>query len=193
MKFPTLLISATLLCTASSLVTAGVLQQEPASTAEQDQARLGTPGQQHERLTALCGQWSNEYKLRWGPDQPWMEVEGTSEIQSLLGGRYIMETIEFSMMGMTVEGVNLYGYDNREEEWLHIWLDSSSTWPILSRGTEQEDGSIDFGGMMIDAAGVRPFRMVLKEEAEGERTIDMFDTIPPHGEIQVMTVHSTRD
>ena len=154
--------------------------------------RLGMPGEHHEQLKSTVGTWDNAYKMRMAPEAPWMETTGTTTRTELLGGRYVMEEVEMSVMGMPMNGISIYGYDNNKEEWINLWMDSMSTWPIESRGQTLEDGTIEMKGTMIDVAGERPFRMVIKPQGADERTVEMYDTIPPHGEVMVMEIHSTR-
>jgi len=62
----------------------------------------------------------------------------------------------------------------------------------VSRGTKSADGSIDLKGTMVDVAGERPFRMVVRHKSDDLVEIEMYDTIPPKGEVQVMGITSKR-
>jgi len=153
---------------------------------------LATPGDAHAELTRMAGQWDVHYRMRWTPDAEWMETTGQAEMKSLLGGRYMLESVKFEMMGTPMEGMNLMGYDKMKGEYTSLWADSMSTWWVTSRGKEQKDGSIDFRGTMVDVAGERPFRMVVRHESDDLIRGEMYDTIPPHGEIKVMEMTSKR-
>jgi hypothetical protein len=67
-----------------------------------------------------------------------------------------------------------------------------STWWITSSGKESADGSIEMKGTMIDVAGERPFRMVIRGKSDDLHEVEMYDTIPPSGEVKVMTITSKR-
>lgn len=154
---------------------------------------LAAPGEPHRMLAAGAGEWNLTNRMRMSADLPWMEAKGSMRAQMLLGGRWLEQKIELDMGPMgKMEGFQLIGFDNLAQEYVAFWLDSFSTWPVMSRGKLQEDGSIDFRGTMIDVAGERPFRMVTSETADGRALTRMFDTIPPHGEIEVMTVEAVR-
>jgi hypothetical protein len=96
------------------------------------------------------------------------------------------------MMGMPMEGINILGYDNMKKEYTSLWADSMSTWWIASSGKESADGSIEMKGTMIDVAGERPFRMVIREKSDDLHEVEMYDTIPPAGEVKVMAITSKR-
>lgn len=153
---------------------------------------LATPGEPHKELAKLAGTWDLEFKYRMGPDAEWMAFKGTSEVKPLLDGRYMMETSKFEMMGMPSEGINILGYDNMKQEYTSLWADTWSTWWITSRGKEGADGTLDMEGTMIDVAGERPFRMAIHHKGDDLHEVEMYDTIPPAGEVKVMTITSKR-
>lgn len=154
-------------------------------------AELAAPGPAHAEFAKLAGTWEDSYVVNM-PGMPPMDTKGTRTIKSLLGGRYILEEMEFNMMGMAMQGMSIMGYDNLKKEYVSIWMDSMSTWPIFSRGTKNQSGEVETKGTMVDAAGERPFRMVWRQKGPNEVEAEMYDTIPPQGEIKVMTIKSTR-
>jgi hypothetical protein len=153
--------------------------------------KLSMPGPEHAELQKTVGTWEKTQRMRWSPDAEWMTTTCTSQVTPLLGGRYVMEQLGFEMMGMPMEGLSITGFDNMTGEYTSLWADSMSTWWTSSRGKAAADGSIDFRGTMTDVAGSRPFRMVLRQGPDSGH-MDMYDTIPPHGEVLVMTIDSKR-
>jgi hypothetical protein len=156
------------------------------------QMALATPGEQHKRLMADAGQWSTAYNMRMAPEAPWMDAKGEMVAKPVLGGRWLMQEVEMNVMGMPMQGLQFLGYDNLKEEFVSVWFDSFSTWPISARGKLQPDGSINFQGTMVDVAGERPFRMTTKKGEDGTVHTVMYDTIPPVGEIEVMKITATK-
>jgi hypothetical protein len=154
-------------------------------------AELGTPGPHHKELMQQAGTWSVHYKFRMSPDQPWMETTGSNTSKPVLGGRYLMEEHRFEMMGMPMEGWLFIGYDNESNEFISLWMDTSSTWWSESRGKEASDGSVRMTGTMKDAAGERPYRMRIVHESDGTIVSEMYDTIEGE-EVLVMTMTSRR-
>lgn len=153
---------------------------------------LATPGEPHKELAKMAGAWEHEYKWRMSPDAEWLDSKGTSEAKTLLGGRYVMETSKFTMMGMPIEAIHILGYDNMKKEYISLWADSMSTWWVTSRGKEGADGAIEMKGTMVDVAGERPFRMVIHPKSDDLHEAEMYDTIPSAGEVKVMTITSKR-
>jgi len=153
--------------------------------------KLAALGPEHRQLAEGVGHWENTYRMRWSPDMPWQESKGTTDISLVLGGRYTMERHNFEVMGQKMEGLGFNGFDNHSGEYTSTWADTGSTWWTTSRGKAGPDGSIDYKGMMTDVAGTRPFRMLVKAAGDTFR-IEMYDTIPPGGEVLVMTIDSKR-
>ncbi len=154
-------------------------------------AELATKGPAHAELERLVGEWEDSYTVSM-PGMPAFETKGTHTTKALLGGRYIMEEIQFDMMGMPMQGVTILGYDNLKKEYVSIWMDSMSTWPVSSRGPKNAAGEVETKGTMIDVAGERPFRMVWRHKSADQVEGDMYDTIPPQGEVLVMKISSQR-
>jgi Protein of unknown function (DUF1579) len=153
--------------------------------------KLAKPGPEQAELAAGVGQWEDTFRMRFDPNGPWQEIKGSSERTPLLDGRYVMEHTNFVMLGQPMETVSIVGFDKRSGEYTCMWADMLSTWWTTAHGKRQPDGSIDLVGMMTDTAGTRPFRM---HRVSGKDTvhIDMYDTIPPAGEVLVMTVDGRR-
>jgi hypothetical protein len=158
----------------------------------QRMTELATPGPEHEWLAKQAGEWDVAFKVRMMPGAPWVETKGTTEAKTMLGGRYLIEHSKFEMMGMPMEGVNIFGFDKMTGEYTSMWADSMSTWWISTRGKKDASGAIDLRGTMTDVAGTRPFRMVMKPQADGSTQADMYDTIEGQGEVLTMQITSKR-
>jgi hypothetical protein len=153
---------------------------------------LATPGAPHAELAKRAGSWTTHFKMRMDPNGPWEEFDGTTEAKPILDGRYLEEDVTFSMMGMPMHGMQILGYDNMTGEYISLWADSMSTWWTTSSGKKDAKGAIDFKGTMVDAGGTRPFRMLVRNKGDDETEGEMYDTIPPQGEVLVMTITSKR-
>ena len=101
---------------------------------------LSTPGEAHERLEAFVGDWSTTTRV-WlaGPDAPPAESEGSSEIEWVLGGRFLQERSEGEIEGQDVEGIGLVGFDNSQGEYESVWIDSGNTGMYRSSGAWNEE------------------------------------------------------
>ena len=154
--------------------------------------KLAEPGEAHAALAKEAGTWDLHLKFRMSPDMPWMETDGKAEKKSILGGRYLQEEVSFSMMGMPMQGMQITGYDNNKQEYISFWADTGSTWWVTARGKKAADGTLELKGTMVDVAGERPYRMVIKSRGPDEAEVEMYDTIPPKGDVLVMTISEKR-
>lgn len=162
----------------------------PASMTEEEAMakvmELAATGGAHAELAARAGEWTVDYRYRWGPDAPWTPAQGSVSSKPVLGGRYLMEEHALSMMGMPMQGLSFLGYDNSTKQYTSLWMDTSSTWWVEARGTKSADGVTTYSGTMKDIAGERPYRMKTWSKPDGSMESEMYDTIAGR-EVLVMT------
>ncbi|MBI5852049.1 MAG: DUF1579 domain-containing protein [Planctomycetes bacterium] len=153
---------------------------------------LATPGAEHQRLQQLVGDWDLTIKMRFGPKEPWQEMPGTIEAKSVLGGRYVVQHYQSTMMGQPFEGIGTLGYDRLKKRYTSSWADSMSTWIVRTEG-QAEGNAIDYRGMMVDSITPhgRPMRTVERLADPDHWTTAMYDTIEGES-VQVMEIHATR-
>jgi hypothetical protein len=189
LKLPALAL--VLCCTAACKSTPKPPPPSPEEAMKQ-MMKLATPGPEHAALMRQAGTWEEHYKMRWAPDAPWQETTGTSVSHAILGGRYLMEEVSFTMEGQPMQGIQILGYDNMTGEYTAQWADTMSTWWMISRGKMNAEGVLHMTGTMTDIAGTRPFHMVVTRHGETACHVDMYDTIPDKGEVLVMTIDSKK-
>lgn len=170
--------------------------QEPADEAAMmmKMLELATPGEAHEQLMALAGDWEVAAQMRMSPDLPWQDVKFTVKSQKALGGRWLISKVRGDLGGMAFEGLQLEGYNNLTGQYDAYWTDSFSTWFVKTSGGLDESGARVMDGLMIDMVSPegRPFRSVTTyRDADHYRTV-MFDTIPPAGDVETMRMEFTR-
>ena len=95
----------------------------------------GTPGANHRYLDALVGEWTGEFKMSWGPDQPAEVSQGTVTREWMLGGRYLKESVEATSPMGTFNGYGIMGYNNIDGQYEFAWVDSMSTAIWCETGT----------------------------------------------------------
>ena len=155
---------------------------------------LGAPGEAHAAFDEHVGTWKTSMKY-WEPGNPeTMTMEGTSTIETIMDGRYMVETFEADFMGMPFEGRLIHGYDNIAHEYWSIWFDNMSTWPSMSTGQMAADGTLEMGGTMKDARtpGGRPSRSVIVPQDDGSMVFTMYDVNPDGDEWKVMEITYTK-
>ena len=101
-------------------------------------------GEEQAGFKTFVGDWDVAQKVSMGPGQPPMETSGASATGRLLwDGRFLEVDFQGDMMGTPYEGRWLVGFDRVDREYVHIWIDSLSTYMSISRGTEK-DGETTF-------------------------------------------------
>ncbi|MBI5709785.1 MAG: DUF1579 domain-containing protein [Candidatus Eisenbacteria bacterium] len=101
--------------------------------------KLATPGPAHATLKAMEGKWKAVVKSWNGPGEPSVS-EGTAENRMILGGRYLEERFQSTMMQMPFEGYGLTGYDNASHRYQSLWVDNMSTSMMTSAGAMDDAG-----------------------------------------------------
>ena len=150
------LFTATALAAASSFVTAAVInnQQDHANDQgigfpEDFMANLQayrTPGRQHKEMAKHAGTWDMTAKMWMDPDAPPQASEYVATMQPIMGGRYMLESVEGKpgdmMPDMTYRGMNIMGYDNHKQVYTYAWFDNMGTGIFTGEGSANADGSV---------------------------------------------------
>lgn len=94
-----------------------------------------TPGEEHKFLEKMAGDWTvatTSYMM--GNEE---QSKGTASKKMVLGGRYLDETLEASMMGMPFSGRNTFAYDNIKKKYRTFWIDNMGTGFMFGEGTRE--------------------------------------------------------
>lgn len=103
----------------------------PDEVAMQKAMELGMPGVAHKVLEPLVGQWTYTMTHKMAADAPEQMSEGTSNIEWILGGRFLQQKVSstLDMGGQTInyEGIGTIGHDNVKGRYMTSWMDNMST------------------------------------------------------------------
>lgn len=111
--------------------------------------KAGTPAEAHKALNEFVGTWDTKISMWMAPGTDPMVSTGTSENRWIMGGRYLEQRFNGSVMGAPFEGIGYTGYDNMKKQYWGVWMDNMSTWLMLSTG--QRDGkTYSFDATMPD-------------------------------------------
>ena len=179
------------------LVAAGAaLAQDSAAPSGDQQAimeayqRAATPGPQHAILAAMAGEFTLTLKSF---NEPGAEPEvstGTATRKMVLGGRYLEETVQASVMGQPFEGRGLTGYDNVTRTWWGAWIDSMSTGIMITSGSWDEEAGVgSFEGEYNDpvTGELQSSRSVIRRLPNGDELMEMYMTTA-FGEAKAMEI-----
>ena len=109
-----------------------------------------TPGAEHKVLDGLVGKWTSQIKMWMDPAAPATESTGTSEMELVMGGRYLHEHDKGSFMGQPFEGMGVTGFDNLKKKYVGSWIDNMGT------GIMRLEGSYDAAKKTINYASECP-------------------------------------
>ena len=98
--------------------------------------KLGVPSEHHRHLDYFVGSWKTRTKM-WmaGPGTPPLESDGTSQIEWVLDGRFIVDHHKGTMMGQPYEGIGQTGYDNYRNLYVSTWVSNMGTELLTMKGT----------------------------------------------------------
>ncbi len=154
-----------------------------------------TPGEHHEFLASRAGDWNLAGKMWFGPGTEAMEFVSTSTMESVMGGRYLIEHVEGEFRGETFQGMGIGGYDNLTGHFVGAWIDTHGTGIMRMKG-KAEPGSdeIEYVGKAPDFATgkYKQTRMVEKLIDADSFIVVAYDTTPDGKEYKSMELTYTR-
>jgi hypothetical protein len=113
--------------------------------------RYATPGEAHKVLAALEGDWALKVTSWMTPGQPPQESTGTAKMRMILGGRYLKQSAEGTMMGQPFSGLGLSGYDNAKKVYQDVWIDNAGTGMMMTTGSwDEASHTMTSTGSMVD-------------------------------------------
>jgi len=118
--------------------------------------KAGTPGDNHKRLDGMVGTWDTKVKMWMEPGAAPMESTGKAVNEWVLGGRWLQQKFDGTMMGAPFSGIGYTGYDNIRKSYVGTWMDSMSTGFMTSSGTGGDAKSWNFTAMSLDPMSGEP-------------------------------------
>ncbi|MCH8808058.1 MAG: DUF1579 domain-containing protein [Planctomycetes bacterium] len=113
------------------------------------------PGPAHAKLGKLVGEWTTKSKLTVAGAPP-EETEGKSKFLTVLGGRFLHEEHQGTMMGMPLQSARLVGYNNGSKKYEAVWTYTLGTSMMIMTGTSDDDGkTIKFDAVWDNEIGLR--------------------------------------
>lgn len=94
----------------------------------------GTPGPSHQALENFVGSWSAEVTCWMDPSEPPNISHATSKVGWTLDKHFIQEEFHGEMMKTPFTGRLIMGFDNTEQEFTSVWVDSLHTSISTSNG-----------------------------------------------------------
>jgi hypothetical protein len=153
--------------------------QDPAAQMEAWRT-LSRPGEQHKYLEHFVGDWDVTMKVYMaGPGSGAMESKGTASVKWVLGGRYLLEEYQGSMMGMPYDGMGMTGYDKGKNLYVTTWASTVDTQLLVLSGSRNPvTGVFDYYGEM-DEPMMNVFGRTIRNEVrildENTHVVGIYD------------------
>ena len=113
-------------------------------------AKYSTPGPEHKKLEELVGTWDTSAKMWMDPSAAPQESKGVAENKMVLGGRFLEQNFEGTMMEQPFTGKGYTGYDLYKKQYVSTWMDSMGTMIMSATGNTDSSGKLTMTGSMDD-------------------------------------------
>jgi Protein of unknown function (DUF1579) len=104
--------------------------------------KLAAPGEHHQHLARLAGDWKAASKMWMEPGAPPIESAGTMHVEPILGGRFVQSQYKGAFLGLNMQGLGLDGYDNVTHKHVGMWIDNMGTIMMTFEGTCTDGGRV---------------------------------------------------
>ena len=153
-----------------------------------------TPSAGHARLMPMVGTWRAKTTFTMAPGAPEQVHGGTSVHRFVLGGRYLEQIYKGMSMGMPFEGIGYTGYDNVQQRYVGIWMDTFGTGVMTFIGVgKPNDERIDTVAEAIEPSGQkRVFENIVRIQNHGRHSYEMWTTGPSGKSFRMMLIEYER-
>jgi Protein of unknown function (DUF1579) len=169
---------------------------KPAAGGEQEAMmkafmEAATPGAQQHWLAEAAGDWKVTVKSWMDPSAPPEVTQGTSHREMILGGRYLSEKVEGTMMDQPFHGQGLTGYDNVKKVFCSTWVDSMGTGITISEGTlDRATQTLTWQAEYTDPITKQPTKSKMVSQRMGNDK-EVFSAYENRGGTEVKTMEIT--
>lgn len=124
-------------------------------------------------LAKRAGEYTRVIKFV-GQDGQW---SGTSKISVVLGGRFILEENNDTVMGRPVQGMRMFGYNNATKQYEMISMYTLSTAITKLTGTSEDGGkTVDYVGASDEPKGKVPLHARVRQIDDDHFVVTMMTT-----------------
>jgi hypothetical protein len=102
---------------------------------------LAQPGPEHDRLAAMTGSWDVELKMWPEPGAEPMTITAAVEAKTILGDRFLVQTLDIADTDPGDEQMSIIGFDRRTDEYTILALDTTGTYWVSARGPAEAGGN----------------------------------------------------
>lgn len=156
--------------------------QEPTEEAMAAYVAAAAPGEPHQWLSELAGDYEVTVKSWMDPAAPEPMVSTASAHSEMaLGGRYLVEVYEGSFGGIAFEGHGVTAYDNTLDRYVSTWIDNMGTGIMVSEGKRDEEGRLVMIGTVVDPVSGDEVKVKSVTTLTGDGSVTEMHNILPDG------------
>ena len=158
-------------------------------------AKYSTPGPEHKALEQFVGTWDTTAKMWMAPGTPPQESTGTAENKMALGGRFLEQHYEGTMMNQPFTGMGYTGYDLYKKQYIGSWMDSMGTSMMISTGKADPSGkTMTMTGKMDDPMDgkTKAFKETITVVDNDHHVFEMWGPDPSGKNFKWMEISYTR-
>lgn len=97
-------------------------------------AAAASPGEEHERLSALAGEWRQTVRVWPAPGAEAVVMEGRARNEMILGGRFLKTEARAGEGPLGSESLLLTGFDRRSGRYTQVGFDTWGTYYVTAAG-----------------------------------------------------------
>ncbi|PZD79302.1 DUF1579 domain-containing protein [Mesonia sp. K7] len=153
-----------------------------------------TPGDAHQWLATLDGNWDAEVKMWMDPAAPPTISKATTTNKMIMGGRYQQSIHKGDMGGMPFEGQSITAFDNAKKKYIATWIDNMGTGVLILEGDyNKETKQLIMTGTMVDPMTGKDIQVkeVMTYLSKDKHKFEMF-MIQEGQELKTMEIVYTR-
>jgi len=162
------------------LITYSPSAQELSEEQMKEMYELMQPGDEHNLLMQFEGKWTVEYSYRMAMDQEPITSPGESNLEMILGGRFLRWNSTGELMGQFVESLTFIGFDRRFKKFTAYGFDTMGTYAVSAEGSIDPDTNIiTFEGTNYEPAFDKEAKFQFKFDTSDKDKIDfsvLFET-----------------
>lgn len=152
------------------------------------------PGGHHKSFANYVGEWDATITMWQAPDMEPQVAKGTSKYKTIMGGRYLVQSMESEMMGMPYEGMGISGFDNISKKHTVLWIDNMGTSITYSEAECAEHCSVSTHNTTVKdpMRGDIQVKMVTRYVDENKHVFEYFSPGPDGKQFKSMEIVYTR-
>jgi hypothetical protein len=147
------------------------------------------PGKEHELLKKFEGEWDLVAKFMMEPGKEPAPSKGKESCKLILGGLFLVTTVDSEMFGGKFAGHGVLGYDLQKKKYAGSWVDSLNTAMYLVEGTLEGDVLTErMEGTEPGTGAPLKLRLVHELKSADQRATRFFVTFPDGKEVETGTI-----